>query len=630
MDFARTCNLFSSFVSSLALTLFFYTIWNTFNSVFVAFLSVLALGLSELFFKQALIAEVYSLNSLFFIIILFCLLIFLNKRDCRWIFLAYFFAGLGLGNHHTILGIIFSSFILLFKYLKNWQIFIISFLFFILGITVYIYLPLRSLVNPCIDWGNPETFKNFIEVITRKQFGFGEGDFSIDKMLSQSIYYIDYLHKQFYMPVIILSIYGFIVALKKNRFFSIFTLVTFLINGILTFYVLNPEVNEFFLVTNFITPSLIMLSLFLSYALTSIKEKRFSLYLTICLILLLTISIKFYKQHEEISQKNNLFTYQFAKDTFENLPDKSIIIGEADYSTFPLMYMQNFYYKNKDITILDVDFFMLPWYQKQNIAKLPFLKELIPNIMTHASAKSIDRKIDFSTIELFKLEQSYKLSDNILEKLKRPVFYTYEMYEIAKIYDHPIQKHLYPYGTVYSFKNIPEKRALLTTNIYLNKFYLPEEETFFLRPYIQALNETAKNAYLKNELELTERYLRAIYEIDKTPNNALNYAIILATNNNIDEAKVLAQYLQNSILSFDPRLQLLQGIIAVKLKNYSIAYDFLKRAEQNQETKCESQLFLLELFSKTKKQGEAKLYFEKITKECPFHIKNRAFSLLSN
>jgi hypothetical protein len=41
---------------------------------------------------------------------------------------------------------------------------------FSLGLLPYAYLPLRSLRNPPLDWGNPETLRNFLNVILRRDF----------------------------------------------------------------------------------------------------------------------------------------------------------------------------------------------------------------------------------------------------------------------------------------------------------------------------------------------------------------------------------------------------------------------------------------------------------------------------
>ncbi len=44
---------------------------------------------------------------------------------------------------------------------------------FAAGLLVYAYLPLRSMMDPPIDWGNPETLQNFLWVVTARQYSAG-------------------------------------------------------------------------------------------------------------------------------------------------------------------------------------------------------------------------------------------------------------------------------------------------------------------------------------------------------------------------------------------------------------------------------------------------------------------------
>ena len=40
----------------------------------------------------------------------------------------------------------------------------------VLGLLVYAYLPLRSRMDPALDWGNPETTSGFLDVVLRRGF----------------------------------------------------------------------------------------------------------------------------------------------------------------------------------------------------------------------------------------------------------------------------------------------------------------------------------------------------------------------------------------------------------------------------------------------------------------------------
>ncbi|MCX7769537.1 MAG: DUF2723 domain-containing protein [Proteobacteria bacterium] len=622
-DYAQKCNIFSAFISSISIILIFTSIFFITKNLIASIIASLYTGFSHIYYQQALIAEVYALNSLILSLLIFCIVKFLGEKDVRWIILAFFLSGLGLGNHHTLLGVFFA--LLVFSILNkvNVKELAISHLFFLFGLTIYIYLPIRSLTNPILDWGNPENLRNFYGVITREQFGFGGGEYSFVNFLDQATFYLKFINNNLFIPALIIGLFGFIVLLKENKKFCAFLTIIFFVNGTLTLFVLNPEKSEFFLVKEFITPSIIVFSLFIGIGLTYFKKYP-KAYPLILILLLTSIIIKFHFQKNELYRKNDRFAYQLAKDTIETLPEKSVIIGEADYSLFPLLYIKNFYYPKKELTILDADFFMLPWYQEQNFEKIPFLKNLMPDLSMHAKSGNLNKKIGIEDLELYKLEQSQKLADNIITNLNRSVYFTHELYEISMLYNHPLKNLLKQYGLAYIYKGDVHRQFDFSLDIFLNEINLSDEELFFLKPYIPYLTDRAYKYYLQNQLINTEKLFSAIYKINPSIENALNYSILLAMNEKTDEAKNFERDLLNSVLKFDPRFALLQGIIKVYDRDYNNAFQLLKIAESNNSSLCEAKLYILKLLIDTNQKEPAMAYFKQIMSVCPENIKLRS------
>ena len=123
------------------------------------------------FWDNAIQAEVYSLHTLFTCII-FCLLFSWRiKKDVRYLFGAALAFGLSAGNHATVAFYLPAILVLFFCWnreniVKNLTLCIG---FFLIGLSVYAYLPVRSFAEPSFDWGNPETLKGFLYQVTDRK-----------------------------------------------------------------------------------------------------------------------------------------------------------------------------------------------------------------------------------------------------------------------------------------------------------------------------------------------------------------------------------------------------------------------------------------------------------------------------
>jgi tetratricopeptide (TPR) repeat protein len=129
------------------------------------------LAFSFPFWSNSLIAEVYTLHAFFTGLIIYLLLLWNSENDSRYLFLAALCFGLSAGNHGTVAFYLPAILILFFAWEKNKKIknLGLTALFFLLGFSVYLYLPIRSMAEPIIDWGNPETLQNFFDQVTDRR-----------------------------------------------------------------------------------------------------------------------------------------------------------------------------------------------------------------------------------------------------------------------------------------------------------------------------------------------------------------------------------------------------------------------------------------------------------------------------
>lgn len=625
-DYALKCNIFSAFISVVVLVIIFLTLLELKINLKTAFFSVLFFGSSSSFFKQSLISEVYSLNSFFVAILLFCIVHYQKNRDKRFIPLTAFLLGIGFGNHHTLLSLILIAFLYFFIIERNFKQFPIAFLFFILGCSIYIYLPLRALSEPSLNFGDPKTLERFWQVITRWQFGFAGRAYSFDAIGNQTMEFLVFFNNQFYPILILLIIGGIFLIFKENKRFFFVLFAIFLINGILTVYVLNPDENEYFLVNEFLTPSLIVSVCFYAVAIEKIVRRK-TIYTALIVLILITTGFKYYTQKGELYLKNNIFAKKLASDTLIILPESAVVIGESDYTLFPLFYLQQIQNLRKDVTVLDADFFMLPWYQEQNVKRLPFLKGLLPAISEHGSGGGMVR-LDFSALESFKLNQAYLLAQNINEKLRHEVYFTYDFAEMARIYRPDIATKLAPFGTVYKlFINEPLRESYPPLDVmpFEKAGALPPEEAVLLTPYLPYMRKDAENAYFKMDFERAARLFESIYLIEPNIYNGANLVIVLAEEGKrFKRADDIINGIIENLTVPDPKIYLAKGVLELKKGNIDRSINILSSIESKYPQLCEASFYLFEAYKKLGDKQRAQEAFRRVMQGCSEYYKYRA------
>ncbi len=291
---------------------------NKTDNLFFAKIPAIAASLFFLFstelWAQAVIAEVYTVNSLFLPIMFLIALVFEERvsqnpnllglsdtkefiwnRNAKIMYLFFFLFGVASGDHHIILGY-FIPFVLFFtySYLKDKTVlkiiiaitaayglllisvvyykfpesyhdfakvmtffiilpyiiykiynekpklillYLIAGGFLALGFAIYAYMPIRSLANAPLDWGDPEHFQNLMNVIARKQYrGFAQNVRSLGVMLQQNFILFKWRLEQFTALPTSLSSFTEIF-----RLFKVILILTFASLGLFRLYKLNRK-----------------------------------------------------------------------------------------------------------------------------------------------------------------------------------------------------------------------------------------------------------------------------------------------------------------------------------------------------------------------------------------------------
>ena len=167
-------SLFSAVCAAVACGLFYVAVRRLGLSRLTALFASLLVAFGPSFWSQANIQRVYAFNALFVVAVTAAALEWHASRRIGWMVLAAWLAGLGAANHTVmgIFGLAVGFFALTCEpaLLKRPRQLLACAGAGVLGLAPYLYLPLRSRMDPRLDWSDPETFGGMLDVMVRRDF----------------------------------------------------------------------------------------------------------------------------------------------------------------------------------------------------------------------------------------------------------------------------------------------------------------------------------------------------------------------------------------------------------------------------------------------------------------------------
>src|SRR5215218_1633443 len=217
-DPAYRVNLASAVYAALAVVAVYAAGLLLSRRVVAAASGALALGLGTALWSQAVIAEVYTLNALFVSVTIVALLLWREYRKDRYLLLSAFLVGLCLTNHLTSGLLLPAS--LLFVALVDWRrlvdvrIVLGSAWLFLLGLTPYLYLPIRAAMDPPMEANNPTNFGRFWYVVSGGNLTGSFFSFGPSELPERMVFYWEHLLDN--MPFLGFLFFGWLFLAVEN------------------------------------------------------------------------------------------------------------------------------------------------------------------------------------------------------------------------------------------------------------------------------------------------------------------------------------------------------------------------------------------------------------------------------
>jgi hypothetical protein len=300
--------------------------------------------------RTSITNEVYPLTGLFCVLIL--LLLFRVKRDRDLYFLAYVL-GLALTNHMIVFSLAVPVIIYaIIVHRLGLKKIIFSAVFFVLGLTLYLYLITRTRGGAEIAWGNVCNIPRLIWHITGKQYRvwmFSSNFAEISRNLARGL---GILGRNLLYVFIIPALTGLYCLFKEARKKFLLLLAIIILNVLYTINYSIPDIESYYI------PGLVALVFAVGFGL-NIFRKYLKWFIALPIALALPLI-----NYRDCTLRDNAFGRDYGIAHIDQLPGNALVISVYWDVYSPIIYLRNVEGIRKDLVIVDKELLRRTWYVK--------------------------------------------------------------------------------------------------------------------------------------------------------------------------------------------------------------------------------------------------------------------------
>lgn len=342
-----------------------------------------AFGVAPLIWSQAVITEVYALQSLLIVLVLFLYMqpvpasIASQKRLDSWRGLSL---GLGMCNHITTLFLLPVAF-LVGSFRKqmdpeaisehprvrfgNWRLDGYSLCrqiaWFGMGLCIYLILPLRALSHSPVNWGDPVTLERFWWLVSGQLYQSYYLNTSLPEIWEHLQSWAALLILQFGIPGLVLGLIGLFMTGASTRLY-IFT--SWMVITSLAFGLFYGSVDFYiYLIPMFISFA-IWIGLGIAYLIRQIPERFSILGWGLGLLLIGYFTVRSVPQVSHVDASHDLRAESFGREVLGTAPKEAIIFAKGDQAVFALWYFHFALKERPDLIVIAEDLLHFDWYQE--------------------------------------------------------------------------------------------------------------------------------------------------------------------------------------------------------------------------------------------------------------------------
>jgi hypothetical protein len=335
----------------------------------------LIFAFSAVFWQQGVFLEVYALHLVFLAVVTRLFLTSLveegqQKGRRTWLLFAYV---LGLSfAHHMMTSLLAPAFLWLFFRVQGFNrraFMLIAYAIppFVLGLTAYLFILIRSATAPLMNWGEPNNWGALWKHVRGAQYGeqmFSSWEIAVRKLTQ---FAVD-LPVDFGWPVIVLAIAGIVVLYRTLPGLLIFSGLVF---GTGLVYAANYAFDD----PNFHLHPHFMVALWAGAALGGLwTVKAGKLTLAVRLICALLALSPLLLNFKTMDKSRDTLVSDYSRNVLESLDSGAVLFtNEYERLGSPAFYWQIVQGYRSDAVVLDIILLGNPWFFSHLEARHPWL-----------------------------------------------------------------------------------------------------------------------------------------------------------------------------------------------------------------------------------------------------------------
>ena len=350
-------------------------------------------GLSPLVWSQAVITEVYAFQACLTAAILYLYIHPLNIEQKILDRLRGLLLGLTMGNHITTIFLLPLIFITGYGNESdggNPQKLNTSSLFhrlvwFLIGISIYLILPLRALTNPPVNWANPVTLKRFWWLVSGELYQNYYLETPSVEIWERVQAWASLLFAQFGFPGIVVGLTGLILLFKPSRMY----LYTIWISLIYSFFAIIYSADDSYV---YLIPVYISFAIWIGLAVGN-GLNRIPLRSNLFRFSIGLLCVGYFFVHAagyagQVDASHDSRAEMFGRQVMSEVPNDALVFVKGDKAVFTVWYFHFALKQRPDLVVIAEDLLHFDWYQEtlQNTYPMLSFPEGFPWAQTIASA----------------------------------------------------------------------------------------------------------------------------------------------------------------------------------------------------------------------------------------------------